>query len=646
MAGAFRVSGKDDGIFHHGRSARRYGSDQSVRLFRRALRGQVAVQIRRRPARGFGVLRRSGAGGPAPEGIGAVDFARAAQHRRFSGRAQSAPGAHDPLHRAHGAGRADAGGDARRRRRLVPRYGVAAGANPPPHRIAVALRLRLSHSIAAGHETARRTRRHRSRFHRPACLDRSVYPRRRLDRARRHVGIAVRRGPHSVGRDAALPFRGADHRHGRAGGSLVRLRHEREAARRAAAGDRAVLRRGVARARCARRKSRRRSFRARRAADHGRRADFRFGRRLSSGGVEHRGARAEETRPRRRADPPPARSFRAGRLAALRPRQMVSRRAAAALGLCAVLAPRWRADLARRQPDRPRDRRQAAVARRCQTLRRGDCRTLGNHGGLRAARLRGPGRPDAQARSRSRQHRSQRSAGRRSGRARAHSRPVRPDLVRFPSRPAGGLRAAAAALERAGKTRMAERNVAHAPRQTVSDAGRFAARLPAAAAIAALSGSRRLSASGAGRSVCRAHAAAAGQGQGGAGGRAEGAGQASGAGRNRGAACRQHAGAYRFVGRSARRTGVRVHAAGRNARRLSRTARDHRSDRGRARPAGPRRRLCAAARSAAQCAESHARSRRHRGQHPAGGILARSRRPSRKRFTRTPAPAGSAPTNS
>ena len=34
------------------------------------------------------------------------------------------------------------------------------GANPPPHRIAVALRLRLSHSIAAGSETARRTRRH------------------------------------------------------------------------------------------------------------------------------------------------------------------------------------------------------------------------------------------------------------------------------------------------------------------------------------------------------------------------------------------------------------------------------------------------------------------------------------------------------
>ena len=56
------------------------------------------------------------------------------------------------------------------------------GANPPPHRIAVALRLRLSHSIAAGPETARRTRRQRSRLHRSARLDRSVYTRRRLDR--------------------------------------------------------------------------------------------------------------------------------------------------------------------------------------------------------------------------------------------------------------------------------------------------------------------------------------------------------------------------------------------------------------------------------------------------------------------------------
>ena len=90
------------------------------------------------------------------------------------------------------------------------------GANPPPHRIAVALRVRLSHSIAAGRQAARWSRRHRARLHRPARLDRSVYSRRRLDRPRRDVGIAVRRGPHPAGGDAALPLGGADQRHGRA----------------------------------------------------------------------------------------------------------------------------------------------------------------------------------------------------------------------------------------------------------------------------------------------------------------------------------------------------------------------------------------------------------------------------------------------
>ena len=51
--------------------------------------------------------------GPLLKKLVRVDFARAAQHRRLSGRAQSAPGAHDPLHRPHGAGRADAGRNAR-----------------------------------------------------------------------------------------------------------------------------------------------------------------------------------------------------------------------------------------------------------------------------------------------------------------------------------------------------------------------------------------------------------------------------------------------------------------------------------------------------------------------------------------------------
>ena len=66
----------------------------------------------------------------------------------------------------------------------------------------------------------------------------------------------------------------------------------------------------------------------------------------------------------RRADPPVARSLRAGRPAALRPGQMVSGRTAAALGLCALLAPRRRSDLARRKAHRARD-----AQRRCRRPR-------------------------------------------------------------------------------------------------------------------------------------------------------------------------------------------------------------------------------------------------------------------------------------
>ena len=79
----------------------------------------------------------------------------------------------------------------------------------------------------------------------------------------------------------------------------------------------------------------------------------------------------------------------------------------------------------------------------------------------------------------------------------------------------------------------------------------------------------------------------------------------------------------RSGGRGARRPVVRLHAAGRNAQRLSRTAGDGRSDCGRARAAGPGRRLRAAARSAAQRAQGNAGSRRDRGQHPSGRVVAR-----------------------
>ena len=63
------------------------------------------------------------------------------QHRRLPGRAEPATcSATIALPRAHGAGRADAGGDAGARPRLLPRLRLAAGADPAPPRARGALR--------------------------------------------------------------------------------------------------------------------------------------------------------------------------------------------------------------------------------------------------------------------------------------------------------------------------------------------------------------------------------------------------------------------------------------------------------------------------------------------------------------------------
>ena len=119
------------------------------------------------------------------------DFARAEDHHRFPGRAQSAPAADGALRHPHGARRADAGSDTGHWLRLLPRQRVADGADPASHRIAGAVRLRLSHPAQAGREIARRPLRRRAGFHRPARLDRSLSSRRRLDRARPDLGASM-----------------------------------------------------------------------------------------------------------------------------------------------------------------------------------------------------------------------------------------------------------------------------------------------------------------------------------------------------------------------------------------------------------------------------------------------------------------------
>ena len=118
----------------------------------------------------------------------------------------------------------------------------------------------------------------------------------------------------------------------------------------------------------------------RRAPHDGRRADLRLDRRPRRRRVEHRRARARRKR-RLAGDAaaPAARALRAGRPAALRPGQVVSGRAAAALGARCYWRARRRADLARPDAVRRRDAHDRAP-------RRGRRRSASSSALARAAR--------------------------------------------------------------------------------------------------------------------------------------------------------------------------------------------------------------------------------------------------------------------
>jgi uncharacterized protein (DUF2126 family) len=123
------------------------------------------------------------------------------------------------------------------------------------------------------------------------------------------------------------------------------------------------------------RRGRRRARRRRRAAHAGRRADLRVDRRPRRRRVEHRGARAGQAPARRRAARAPRPAHGRRRAAALRPGQVVSGRAAAALVAELVLAPRRRADR-RRSVDARLEAGRGRVRRRRRRGRRPTRRAL------------------------------------------------------------------------------------------------------------------------------------------------------------------------------------------------------------------------------------------------------------------------------
>ena len=116
--------------------------------------------------------------------------------------------------------------------------------------------------------------------------------------------------------------------------------------------------------------------------------------------------------------------------------------------------------------------------------------------------------------------------------------------------------------------------------------------------------------------------------------------------RRAGARRRQRRGPHRALGRAARRPALRLHAAGRERRGLPRPRRRRRGRGPRARPADPHRGLRAAARPAAERDPRRPRPRRDRGEHPPRALVGRLRRDHHRASTRRRARPASAPTSS
>ena len=201
------------------------------------------------------------------------------------------------------------------------------------------------------------------------------------------------------------------------------------------------------------------------------------------GGMEHGGARPDQARPRRRTDPPAARSLRAGRAAALRPGQMVSGRAAAALGVLAASGARTASRSGAIHALIARARRDDKRRRRSQAHRFAEAllRASASRPSYVQPAFEDPADRMLKQGELAGQRRSGKSRDRRSGGARAHHAPVR-----APSRrsPAGFVLPVQRWTAKADPGWMSE-VWRHAARPAYLIPGRFADRLAAAAAVPA-----------------------------------------------------------------------------------------------------------------------------------------------------------------
>ena len=209
---------KVDRVQDRGRSHRRARGHQPVRLLRRALCRDVSVRLRRGAEGRARRLSRARARRAAARRLHARDRA-ATKAARSTFSSSSTPTCSSAVHYVirmePGVQKPDE--TLALQSRLLPRLGLAAGADPAPARPRRALRLRLPDPAQGRRRSARRAEGHGQGFHRPARLGRGLSARRRLDRHGRHLGPVLRRGPPAALRHAALPLGGADHRRGRAG---------------------------------------------------------------------------------------------------------------------------------------------------------------------------------------------------------------------------------------------------------------------------------------------------------------------------------------------------------------------------------------------------------------------------------------------
>ena len=207
---------------------------------------------------------------------------------------------------------------------LVPRHHVAARADLPASGTRLTFRVRLSDPAGPGREGAGRTHRRRIRLHRPPRVVRGVPAGRGLDRPRSDIRTARRRRTHSSGLHARANQRRAGFGWCRAMRGRVLPRDVGAADRRVASCHQALHRRAVEDDPRVRTRGRRRPVRRRRAPDDGRRADVRLDHRSGRRRMEHRRARADQTRACRRPAAPIEETLRRERLRAPGTGQVVS----------------------------------------------------------------------------------------------------------------------------------------------------------------------------------------------------------------------------------------------------------------------------------------------------------------------------------